>query len=199
MKRILVLLVTIGLVLAACGPTAKTTRVSADTQIDLTDRWNDTDLQITAEQIVKQVMGGNWLLEYVEKNQKKPVVIVGTVANKSSEHIETSMLVRKIQSELINSGKVRFVADAQERLEVRQERMDQQKHASEETAKNLGEETGADFMLKGEISSISQSRDGETVKYFQVNITLINLENNLTVWMGDVPIKKFTSRDEVKW
>lgn len=201
MKRywpILIIAISL-LMLAACGAPAKTTRVAVDQQVDISDNWNDTDLQITAEQIIKQVTSKNWLPEFKDKKGRRPVVIIGEVVNNSSEHIQTNQLVSKIQAELINNGQVDFVASAKERKEIRTERKDQQVNASEDSAKEMGAETGADFMLKGEVTSIENRADGKTLKYFQVNMVLIDLESNRTVWMGDVPIKKLTERSGAKW
>ena len=82
---------------------------------------------------------------------------------KTSEHLNTNTFIKDMEKQLINGGRVKFVASTKERDDVRDERMDQQGNASMENAKNLGNEAAADFMLIGEISSISDQAGGEKV------------------------------------
>jgi len=74
--------------------------------------------------------------------------VVGTVINKSLEHINTETFVKDLERELINSGEVKFVASSAERQEVRQERAEQQENANDETRKKMKNENGADYMLR---------------------------------------------------
>ena len=66
-------------------------------------------------------------------------MIVGSVRNRSDEHINTETFVKDLERALINSGEVEFVAARGERGEIREERKDQAAHASESTAKEEGE------------------------------------------------------------
>ncbi len=198
--KIVLTLMAVAIILAACGGPAKTVeRKSVDEAIDLSGRWNDTDLQLTAEQIVRDVLSRNWLPEFKTENDRKPVVIVGSVRNKTSEHLDTVPLVNHIESELINSGQVKFVANKQKREEIRDERMDQQTQSSEESSKRLAAETGADFMLQGEITSITDQEGGQKVVYYQVAMELINIETNEINWKGTKQIKKFVSQKRSKF
>jgi PBP1b-binding outer membrane lipoprotein LpoB len=95
-----------------------------------------------------------------------------------------------MERELINSGQVEFVASAKEREEVRAEVKDQDLYASEATRKAIGEETGADYMLTGSINSIVDAISGEQARYYQIDLTLIELGTNKKVWIGQKKIKK---------
>ena len=123
-----------------------------------------------------------------------PVVIVGAITNLSHEHIGVGTFVKNMERALINSGEVEFVASSSERGEVREERKDQATHSSEETAKGEGEETGADFMMKGSINSILDKLEGKSVVYYQVNLELIDIRTHKKVWIGEEKIKKFVTR-----
>lgn len=129
-----------------------------------------------------------------------PTVIVGTFRNHSDEHIDTSILAKKFENALINSGRVDFVANASERSEIRQERQEQQSFASEETAKRLGNEIGADFMLIGSVKTIVDYANGTTVRCYIVNAELINIETNKKCWVGEnSDIKKVIQRSGTRW
>lgn len=174
--------------LAACNP--KVTRVGSEEVTDLSGNWNDTDSRLVSEEMIQDVLSRPWLSRYQQKAGKPPTVIVGTVRNLSHEHINTRTFVRDLEKALINSGEVDFVASATERGEIRSERRDQDLNAREDTRKAMGKEIGADFMLKGSINTIIDAVKGEQARFYQVDLTLIDLESNRKVWVGQKKIKK---------
>lgn len=185
------------LTLSGCGGSSKTvTRVAADTQTDLSGRWNETDARLVAEEMIKDVTSKPWLQRHTDAKGKPPVLIVGRIRNESMEHIDTEVFTKDLERELINSGLVEFVAGTKESDAVRKERMDQQSNASFETAKALAQEVGADFMLIGNISSImDQTTSGKDQSvFYTVNLELVNIETNQKVWLGNKKIKKFINR-----
>ncbi len=186
------------LVLTGCASTS-VQRTSTDEVIDLSGRWNDTDSRLTAEDMVADVLSRPWLDDFMMNEGGKPVVIVGSVRNKSSEHIETATFVKDIERELINSGKVRFVASSAERQEIRAEREDQQSNATENTMSALAAETGADFMLQGVITSITDAIEGRRVVTYNVDMELIDLETNEKVWLNGFKVKKDIKQSKASW
>jgi penicillin-binding protein activator len=186
------------LLLAACGGT-RVTRMDVDEVRDLSGRWNDTDSRLVAETMIQDCMNHPWITQYTTRAGKQPDVIVGMIRNRSSEHISTETFTKDLERSLINSGRANFVASAEERLGVRQERMDQDLHAAPESRNAPGMEAGADYMLTGTINSIVDQEGREKVVYYQVNLELIDMSNNRKVWIGDKKIKKFVDRSRVKF
>lgn len=189
-QRIVSLLV-LTLFLIGCGSSREVSRIGTNEVVDLSGKWNDTDSRLTAESMVEDVLGRPWLTDFLTKSGKKPVVIVGNIRNKSSEHIVVDVFVKDIERELVNSGRVSFVASKDEREQVREEREDQQDFSSEETMKKFYKEIGADFLLTGIINSVEDKYEGEKVILYQVDLELIDMEKNLKVWLGNKKIKKF--------
>ena len=192
-----ILIVSLILFLVGCGSSRNITRTATDTTVDLSGRWNDTDSRLTAEKMIDGLLDSRWIDSFIDENKRKPVLIVGRIKNNSSEHIQTKIFSKDIERELINSGEVKFVASSEERDELRQERAEQQEFSSLETAKKLANETGADFMLKGFISTQNDFFDGEAVKFYQVDLELIQLETNEKVWLDTKKIKKLVDQDEL--
>ncbi|MBT8341666.1 MAG: penicillin-binding protein activator LpoB, partial [Desulfatitalea sp.] len=52
----------------------------------------------------------------------------------------------------------------------------------------------ADYMLKGAINTITDRVEGKEVRYYQVNLELIDIESNRKVWIGDKKIKKLVKQ-----
>jgi hypothetical protein len=167
------------------------TRVSPDQQIDLSGRWNDTDSKLVAEEMIRDVLNRPWKDDFGRAYQRKPVVIVGIVSNKSSEHIESETFIKDVEREFINSGMVRVVQNSEFREKLREERAQQGEFASPETQAKWGKELGADFMMFGVITSVTDSYKKEKVVNYKVNLELANLETNEKVWIGDKEIKKY--------
>ena len=189
LTTIMVLLIIMG-----CAPNRTVTRVSTDETTDLSGRWNDTDASLTAQEMIKDMLSRSWFGDFMTESDRKPVVIVGTVRNLSTEHIDSATFINDMERELINSGLVKFVASKAEREEIRTEKIDQQSQASEETAKRLAAETGADFMLQGSIKTIIDAVQGKQAKFYQVDLQLINLESTDKAWIGTKKIKKVVTQ-----
>ena len=187
--RLFALLVS-ATILAGCAGTPKIRRTEIDETIDLSGEWNDTDSRLTAEEMIKDSLSRPWLTDFAEGKNKKPRVIVGTISNKSHEHISTETFVKDLERELTNSGRVVFVASKEQRDEVREERLDQAKNASVKTAKSMGQEYGADFMVKGQINTVLDAAGKRQVRFYQVELEMINLLTNEKVWIGQKKIKK---------
>ena len=199
MKKINVItLITALIVLFACE-TVKVSRVDVAEQIDLSGEWNDTDSQLVSKEMIADALSRPWIDEFVSKKRQKPRVIVGTVKNRSHEHINTQTFVKDLERELINSGRVIFVASKEERQEIREEKLDQMMHASAATRKQLGEEWGADFILQGQINTILDQVENKTLKYYQVELELVNILTNEKVWIGQKKIKKLVQRAKTRF
>ena len=137
--------------------------------------------------------------EFEKKNGRAPVVIIGTIKNKSIERIDTSILSKRFQNAIINDGTLEFVADANQREELRAEKYDQAENAYE-TAKSIGNEIAADFMLQGSVTTIVDTVDREQVRTYQVDMQLIDLETNKIIWSDqNNDIKKYIKRAAVKF
>ena len=92
------------LMLMGCASTTRTVeRVSAEEVSDQSGNWNDTDSRLVAEQMIKDLMYRPWLQDFALEEDRKPVVVVGTIRNLSSEHIQSDIFIKDIERELINS------------------------------------------------------------------------------------------------
>lgn len=194
------LLFTGFMMIFAFGCSKKVIRVSTDTVTDLSGRWNDTDSRLVAEEMVRDALNRPWVDNFSRThNGKQPLIIVGTVVNRSYEHINTRTFISDLQRELTNSGRIFFVAGRGDREEVREERLDQLKNATEDTANAPGKETGADYMLKGTINTLLDEEGKTKVIFYQVDLEMIDMGNNVKVWLGQKKIKKIISRSSIRF
>ena len=185
------------LLVAGCG--TKVTRIDVDETVDLSGAWNDTDSRLVAEEMIADALSHPWTSNFAGQRGRAPAVIVGTVRNFSHEHINMNTFVADMERALVNSGRIEFVASRDERGEIREERTDQDLNASEETRNEAGQETGADFMLKGQINTIVDVEGDQQVRYYQVDLTMISLADNRKVWLGQKKIKKLVENAKLRY
>lgn len=182
---------------AGCGTSVE--RMEPTEVKDLSGAWNDTDSRLVSEEMIQDALARDWLSDFTRKHNKKPAMIVGEVVNLSHEHINVNTFIDDMERSLINSGKVQFVASRNERGEIREERKDQDLNAAEATRKPMGQELGADYMLKGTINTIIDTSGSSQVRYYQVDLTLISLADNVKVWVGQKKIKKLVKRGSLRY
>lgn len=199
MKKIWVMLaltLVVGLALSGCAAKKTVQRIETDSVVDLSGRWNDTDSRLVSEAMIADCLNHPWIAQHMVGGNGKPTVIVGGMRNRSTEHIAVKTFVNDIERSFINSGQVSVVASVTEREELRSEKDDQRVFADPDTIKQMGKELGADYMMTGEINTIQDQEGGEKVTFYQVDLTLTNVETNVKIWMGQKKIKKFISRSK---
>jgi penicillin-binding protein activator len=186
----IILLVAVAILMASCA-SRKVTRLDPADQIDLSGRWNDTDSRQVAEQMTRDVLSKPWLERFTGQQERPPVVIIGVVINRTSEHIEAETFIKDVEREFINSGRVRVVENDFFRDKLREEKIQQQSNATAETQSRIAQELGADFMLFGVINSTVDQYKKEKVINYKINLEMVNLESTEKVWLGDKEIKKY--------
>ncbi|MGD1823069.1 MAG: penicillin-binding protein activator LpoB [Pleomorphochaeta sp.] len=197
-KTVLLMILCVAL-LSSCA-TSGVTRLDEGYDEDLSGYWNDTDIRDVSEKLVTQCLTAPWILDYLMNNSNmKPTVIVGTIQNRSSEHMDTTIISKKFEMALVNSGKVSTVADFNFRDEVKEEKISQQYNASVETAAQLGEETGAAFMLQGSVKFNLDQVSNTAIRTYYVDMELINIETGQKVWLGQETVKKKVQKSSYRF
>lgn len=166
-------------------------RVATDAQIDLSGRWNDSDSRMVADEMIKALTRSENFKTYSQAVNHKPVIIVGSVLNKTSEHIDASNFIKKFEVAIFNSGAADMVEGEEFRDKIRQERTQQQDFSDPKTMAQWRKETGADLMLLGEMTSETDVLGSKRVVHYTTTLFLTNMETNKRVWYGQNEIKKY--------
>jgi PBP1b-binding outer membrane lipoprotein LpoB len=145
------------------------------------------------------MLGSAWLQRWGQKRDGRPTLIIGPIRNKTMQHIDEEIFIKDIERNLVNSGEVQFVAAKDERRAIRAEREDQQTRATMESAAQMAQEIGADFMVLGTISSnVQENLEGDKASmFYTVNLELINIEKNTKAWLNEKEVKKIVEQDKV--
>ena len=142
------------------------------------------DYAQAAKELVEKCMESVDVNNYLQENEK-PVVIVEPFTKDYTISIDTASLTKEFETAFKKYKQIDLVAGSLERNRVRQEREEQQIWASEETAKRLANETGADLMLIGSI----KPENNNSAKNCRLYVELIHIESTKTLWMDNIKIK----------
>jgi hypothetical protein len=169
--------------LAACSTGPRVNRVDAGTQTDLSGYWNDTDVRIVCDSLIKGCLDSPRVAQEIARLGRLPVIMIGRFKNDSDEHIDTTIISSVMELAIFNSGKADFVAGGDTRNELRAERQDQQGNASDGTAAALANETGADFLLTGSVKTIVDKAGNTSTRTYFVSAELSNIETTGRLWI----------------
>ena len=176
---------------AACSSSPKVTRGEAGgSGSDLSGYWSAADVKIVCDTLISDALSSTridgYIRDFTGRNRgANPTVIVGRFRNNSSEHIDTDIISGNMRTAIINSGKLDFVEGGDARDDIRAERQDQQGQASESTASALANETGANFMLTGDVRSIVDRAGNRSVRTYYVRASITDIETNRIIWEGE--------------
>lgn len=159
----------------------------------LTKDFGSTDLQLIASKMVDDMLAFPPVIELTQ--QRRPVLFIDRIKNKSQEHIDTESITDTIQNRLINSGKFRFVDMTSVGAVADQLAFQQQSGmVDKRTAVAVGQQIGAEFMLNGNLSSIVKNSGGKSDVYYKFTLKLTNLKTGIVEWTGEKEIRKAAKR-----
>jgi uncharacterized protein (TIGR02722 family) len=200
MKKLL-LISAMGLSISLLAGCANKTVVSYGdaTAVETTDiNFGSTDLQKIANQMTASLIQSP-VVGTMTAN-KRPIVFVDSIKNKTSEHIDTESLTDSVSTQLLRSGKFRFV-DMGKVSAVR----DQLNYQNEgglvnpNKAVQFGKQVGAEYMLYGNLASIVKTNADKSDVYYKFTMRLMDLESGLVEWADETEIRKTSSKKLVGW
>lgn len=193
--QISILIVFISLSMHACGPKAFTKGQYSDPEevILLDDKFNENDMQLMANTMV------NSLIEYedIKNSTDRPLIMVGRVRNRTSEHVDMKAMTDKIRTALIRSGKFQF-SDKDAREELAEEYEYQTSgFVNPETAKSRGNQASVDFIITGDLSSNVQQVGKDKVVYYKLNVNLVDVDKNIIAWADEREVRKIYKKRRI--
>jgi len=175
-------------VLASCGPKAFVKGEYDDVNREnlMTDQWSETDMQKTVADMVASMVK-----HPVLANAKvPPIVMVTSLQNKTSEHIDGQNIMDMVRVELSQTGKVAFI-DKEARQDIADEYNYQDSGmVNETTKKGPGGQIGADFIVNGRIDSNVQEVGKDKTVYYKLTLNLTNLKTSVITWTNHKQIRK---------
>ena len=173
---------------ACAGPRAFTRGEYGDpAEINmLDDKWNQNDTQLVAKKVIESLEG--WIVE--QGMETKPVIILETPRNRTSEHIDMEALYDHVKTELKQSGGVTFL-DKAARGEIAKEYEYQTSgYVDPSQAKGPGKQIAAQYLLGGVLTSTVQQVGKHKSLYYKATFELTSIETTEIVWTDNKEIVK---------
>jgi len=163
--------------------------------------YGSTDLQTLSAEMVESLVssqGLNYLENSGKGDDKRIIMYVGSVENRTSEHIDTQAITDKIQTALLKTGKFRFKADAAGQKEIDDQIRFQTGRVREDMLREYGKQIGADTVLYGTLRSIEKSKGGSLENvgtrkddvYYQFILKCVNIDTAEVIWQEESELRK---------
>jgi len=165
--------------------------------------YGSTDLQTLAGGMVQSLINDpnlNYLDQSGKSADKRVIVYPGGIENATSEHIDTAGIMDKMQTQLLQSGKFRFVAATQGQAEIGEQVRFQQGSGRVDPAmaRQFGKQLGADVILYGSLRAIDKTKAGSIESagtrkedvYYQFTLRCVNIDTGEVIWQNEQEIRK---------
>ena len=179
--------------LTGCATTGSVSYGDAQSVETLTQDFGSTDLQMIANKMVDDMLTFPVIVQLTQN--RRPVMFVDRIRNKTQEHIDTESITDTIQNKLINSGKFRFVDMTAVNAMANQ--LNYQKNSglvNQATSIKSGGHIGAEYMLNGNLSSIVKNAGGRSDVYYKFTLKLQNIQTGIVEWTSEKEIRKNAKR-----
>jgi len=191
MRKGVIALIGLAVILGGCSN--KVSYGDAQESETTTIDFGSTDLQKIADEMVDSMLASGSVA--VITNDRRPIVFVERIKNKTSEHIDTESITDSVSTKMLNSGKFRFVD--MERVESVRKQLDFQNNdelVDQGSAIQFGKMVGAQYMLYGNLSSIVKQAGSKKDVYYKMTMRLMDLETGLIEWADETEIRKNESK-----
>lgn len=189
------------LLLTACGSSVKRIDATGNEGLVTVGEVNFKDWQIAAEQ------GINSLLESGVLNRsdgRKTILMISTIKNSTTQHINTRILTDKIRRAVLRSGKALTTTaiggngpDDMASKQVR--RLEEDDMFNQSTVQKRGTAIAPDMSFSGEIVQQTNSQGRMRESYFFFHMALTDLVTGLAIWEDNVEIAKQGKKALTGW
>lgn len=179
---------------------AQTTTVDVDEMGHYRADYDATDMRKITQSVANQIIYSPWLANQPEI----PLLVDLGVENRTSEYVDTKNLTDRMRTLLIQSGKVQFV-NAARRDDLLKEQGYQAATATAATQAAIGQQLGANFMLTGSLTEMSQQtmrqvRVSKTeMKYYKLTIELTDLTTGVIAWTTEEEFARAARQPLIGW
>ncbi|MEM7164940.1 MAG: penicillin-binding protein activator LpoB [Planctomycetota bacterium] len=172
--------------LSACSSGPKSRRIDPDVDDSIGGTGIDSgDVRAVTERMARSILE----IEQIAAAATAPIIVVEPIKNGTAFPIDTDIFLVRMRAQLLKHarGKVQFVA--RDQLEAI---LAERKAKAEGTFTSSGSDTlrGADYILTGNLLSVTKAGRSERSDYILYSFRLIDAENSLTVWEDIAEVKK---------
>lgn len=197
-SRILLLSLALG-ALALTGCRTQVDRVESDSTQGLAtvNELDFKDYQIAAEGLINKMLASGRLDAHTQEGPA--VMMVSTIRNSTTQHIDTQLLTQRITIALDKSEKVVTTTahsgrGAMDPATVESRNLPNADIYDPATMQRRGTAIAASLSLGGEITQLKREEGRRSESYFMIYMTVTDLRTGLSVWQDSEEILKQGTR-----
>lgn len=194
MKKNLVVIMGAAILAMAMGCATNVQYGDPTSASTISTGFGSSDLQQIANSMVDSLLSFPPIVEVTA--QRRPVLTVDSVKNKTMQHIDTESITDSIRTKLMRSGKFRFIDRTTDRAALEEIQTQQDGGMTDpSTAVPMGQQLGAEYMLTANLSEIRQEGGRIQDTYYKFTMNLKNLRTGILEWSDEKEIRK-TSKNQ---
>jgi uncharacterized protein (TIGR02722 family) len=176
-----------GMFMAGCSTTVE--YGDAKAAQSLSTDFGSSDLQQIADALVINMMSFPAVLDATK--DRRPVLTIDKVKNKTMQHIDTESLTDTITTKLNDTGKFRLIDRTTDAAAVEEIKIQQDSGLTDKNkATNFGKQAAPEYILTSNLTEIRQTASGVKDVYYKFTMSLKNLETGIVEWKGEKEIRK---------
>lgn len=197
MRRILMTVLCVGIAAMACGcASTGVIRTGLDRERPITTNWDPDDARRTVETMVDSMLEFPPLVDIT--SQRRPVVDVDKVQNRTMQHIDTASLTDSIRTKLLRSGKFRFMDQNTMGTDIGMiNNQNDLGLVDRSQAVKAGQQSATELYIYGAITEIKSSSGRIVDQYYKMTLNLKSLASGELIWSDEQEIRKERKRPVV--
>ncbi len=181
--KAMIIFITFHIIFLNSCSTFSPNKENLDLEEEYFSEWSPIEIEKTTFFITES------LSKYLKDNSTKPFLEFLKIDNKSSEHIDTSLIENELRTKFIKNKII--IIDKSKRKETLKEIELEMKGIVDEKSKlRAGYLLSPSFQLKGDINDLVTYKNGVKKQLLVINFTLLNLETNSIDWQASKKFKK---------
>ena len=190
-----------GVLLSGCGTDPHRIDPSGNRGLTTVDDINFKDWQMTAAKAINSLLASG---ELSRQDGRKTILMISTVKNSTSQHINTRILTDKMRQAVLRSGKALTTtavsgSGAEDKATRQVRKLENDDMFNQATVQKSGTAIAPDMSLAGEIIQQKTTLGRKTESYFFFHLTLTDLKTGLAVWEDNFEVAKQAKKPVFGW
>lgn len=187
--------------LTACGSSARRIDATGNDGVISVNEIDFKDWQIAAEKGITSLLSSGVLSR---SDGRKSILMISTIKNSTTQHINTRILTDKIRQAILRSGKALTTTaiggNGPDDMASKQVRaLDEDDMFNQSTVQKSGTAIAPDMSFSGEVVQQQASSGRIKESYFFFHMALTDLATGLAVWEDNVEIVKQGKKPLLGW
>lgn len=184
-----------------CGSDPQRIDASGNRGLTTVDDINFKDWQTTASKAINSLLASGVLSR---QDGRKMILMISTVKNSTSQHINTRILTDKMRQAVLRSGKALTTtavsgSGAEDKATRQVRKLENDDMFNQATVQKSGTAIAPDMSLAGEIIQQKTTLGRKSESYFFFHLTLTDLKTGLAVWEDNFEVAKQAEKPVFGW